>query len=380
MTEVADRIFPGVETPAVSPKPTPKPTPVAVVKPLPTPSPVPQYRPSTTPPSVTVKTAPVSKSVTVPVTWKRGVLTGTGVSVASPVPYVLKNDKPDPLNETMEANIDWQMSDGGLWATVRYMKWNQNYTKVRQYLEDTVNVIFNKPKAIDLFVKDTTFLGESAAYIDEERYDSYDKKTVRQKMIVFGKPNDFVTINFVHPVSDTVAAAKVDQIIASFKKEGTVAAAVSKLAPANWKTYNFGGLLFDFPTAPGNGPCKPPAMPGETKMCGTWGKNDMTIDIKYRNYGNATVPQPSQLAARHLQFTKEVEIGDTGYKDYKTETYPINLGEAVKVTNTSAFSRTDTIFIRRGAEVWQVSVWHFNRWDGVREAVRRVNGSIKFKP
>lgn len=377
ISEAADRIVPGVQTPAS--QPTPRPTPVTVAKPAPSPTPIPKYGPNIVPRETPVKLAPMLAAVTVPASWKRSVLTGTGVSVASPMPYVLKNDKPDPLLEAMEANIDWQMSDGGLWATVRYNKWNQGYKKVRQHLEDTVNVIFNNPKAIDLFVIDTTFLGEPAAYFDETRFDTYENKSVRQKMLVFGKPNDYVTINFVHPSGDAAAAAKVDQILASFKKEGTVAAGVSKLPPTDWKTYNFGGLLFEFPAAPSNGPCTPPALSFETKMCGKWGTNDMTIDITYRNYGSAAAPQPSQMAAQHLQFTKEIEARDTGYKDYKTEAYPINAGEAVKFTNTSAFSRTDTIFIRRGAEIWQVRVWHFNRWDGVRDAVKRVVGSLKFK-
>ncbi|MBP9664663.1 MAG: tetratricopeptide repeat protein [Pyrinomonadaceae bacterium] len=361
ITEAANRIIPGITTPDrdAPAKPGPLPTPVVAVK------------PSTTPPS--------AASVTIPSTWKRMVLTGTGVSVASPVPYVLKNDKPDPLLEAMEANVDWDMTDGGLWATVRYQKWDQKFAKVRDVLESTVNIIFDNPKAGAQFVKDTTFLGEAAAVVDQERFDTYDKKQVRQKMIVFGKPDDYTQLNFVHPAGDKVAAAKVDQIIASFKKEGTVVAAISKLPPTSWKTYNFGGLLFDFPAPPSPESCKSPAMPGSTKICGKWGDTDMSIDITYRNYGNSVVPQPSELAAQHLQFTKEIEADDTGYKDYQNTAFPINLGEAVKVTNTSAFSRTDTIFIRRGNETWQVSIWHFNRWDGVRDAVQHVLGSFKFK-
>ncbi len=358
ITEAANRIIPDFTIPGAATPTKPMPTPVAVVKPVPA----------------------LAPSVSTPSTWQRMVLTGTGISVASPVPYVLENDKPDPLLEAMEANVDWSMTDGGLWATVRYQKWDQKFAKVSDVLKNTVSIIFNDPKAGAQFVKDTTFLGEAAAVIDQERFDTYGKKQVRQKMILFGKPDDYTQLNFVHPAGDKVAAAKVDQIIASFKKEGAVVASVSKLAPANWKTYNFGGLLFEFPTPPSPESCKSPAMPGSTKICGKWGDTDMSIDITYRNYGNSVVPQPGQLAAQHLRFTKEIEAGDTGYKDYKTEPYPINLGEAVKVTNTSAFSRTDTFFIRRGPEVWQVSVWHFNRWDGVRDAVKRVNGSFKFKP
>lgn len=357
LTEAANRIIPGVATPEA--KPAPSQTPAAAAKSVSTPA----------------ATAPV----TVPPTWKRMILTGTGVSVASPLPYVLKNDKPDPLLEAMEANVDWSMTDDGLWATVRYQKWDQNFAKVSDVLKETVNIIFNDPKAGGQFVKDTTFLGEAAAVVDQERFDPYDKRQVRQKMIVFGKPDDYTQLNFVHPAGDKIAAAKVDQILASFKKEGAVTAAVSKLAPVNWKTYNFGGLLFDFPTPPSPESCKSPAMPGSTKICGKWGDTDMSIDITYRNYGNSVVPQPGQLAAQHLQFTKEVEANDKGYKDYQNATFPMNTGEAVKVTNTSAFSRTDTIFIRRGNETWQVSIWHFNRWDGVRDAVQHVLGSFKFK-
>lgn len=341
----------------------------------PTSSPVSDTKPT---PSVPANIVPASA----PAAWKRMALTGTGLSVASPVPYVLKGDKPDPLLEKMEARVRWEMLDGGLWATVQYLKWDQGFTTIRQVLEKTVNIVFDNPKAGTQFVKDTTFLGEPAAVIDQERYDSYGKKQVRQKMIDFGLPGTYVSLNFVHDAGDKAAAAKVEQLIASFKKEGGVVAAVSKLPPANWKTFNFGGLLFDFPTQVAEGPCGQRVGSKGQTVCGGWGekgKENVSIDISYRNYAGLTAPDVKKFAAEYLANIKEIMATDTSWKEFKNEPYPINAGEAVKISAVQAYDGTHIIFVARGTERWQVRVWYFNRWDAVRDAVKRVVGSVKFK-
>lgn len=309
-------------------------------------------------------------------------LTGTGISVASPLPYVLKSQQADPLLEKMEARVRWEMLDGSLWATVQYLKWDQGFTTVRQILEKTINIIVDDNGASARTIKDTTFLGESAAVYDQERYDQYGKKQVRQKMVVFGTPNTYVTLNFIHDAGDQAAAKKVDQLIASMKKEGAVAAAVSKVSPANWKTYNFGGLLFDFPSQVSESACEKTPYSQGTKVCGAWGdkgKEDLTIDITYRNYGNLTAPDVKKFAADHLNSLKEIMAKDTSWKEFKNLPYPINAGEAVKVSAVQAYDGTHFIFVSRGTERWQVIVWYFNRWDGVRDALNRVLGSVKFK-
>lgn len=362
LTEAANDIIPGVKTPADGPSVKPSPSPIAAAKPT---------------PSAPVKTVP-----TVAAKWKRMVLTGTGLSVESPLPFVLKSDKPDPLLETMTANVRWEMIDGGLWATVTYQKWDRKFTAIRQVLEETVNIIFEDENAGTKFVKDTTFLGEPAAVIDQERFDPYEKKQVRQKMIVFGKPADYTQLNFVHPAGDKAAAAKVDQIVASFQKEGAVVAGVSKLPPANWKTFNFGGLLFDFPAQIGEGSCVQQLSSQGQTVCGKWGdpgKENLSIDVSYRNYGNLLAPEIKKFAADYLAEMKEIMANDTSWKEFKNEPYPINVGEAVKISASQAYDGTNIIFVARGAERWQVRVWHFNRWDGVRDALKRVLGSIKFK-
>ncbi|MBV6495279.1 MAG: hypothetical protein DYH05_12610 [Acidobacteria bacterium ACB1] len=359
LTEAANDIVPGVKTPDNSEPAKPTPSPVTVAKPTP------------------IKAAPAA----VPA-WKRMTLTGTGLSVASPVPYVLKNDKPDPLLETMTADVRWEMIDAGLWATVRYLKWDQKFTAIRQVMEKSVDIIWDDPKAAQQFVKDTTFLGEPAAVIDEERFDPYDKKQVRQKMIVFGKPDDYRQLNFVHPAGDKVAAAKVEQIIATFQKEGSVVAATAKIPPANWKTYNFGGLLFDFPAQVAQGSCDWSDFASGQVACGNWGekgKENISIDISYRNYGNLTAPDVKTYAADYLAQLKKVMANDTTWKEFKNEPYQINAGEAVQISANQAYDGTNTIFVARGSERWQIRVWHFNRWDAVRDALKRVLGSIKFK-
>lgn len=362
LTEAANDIVPGVKTPADGPSVKPTPSPIATAKPT---------------PSAPIKTVPAAASK-----WKRMTLAGTGLSVESPLPFVLKSDKPDPLIETMTARVRWEMIDGGLWATVTYQKWDQKFTAIRQVLEKTVNIIFQDENAGTKFVKNTIFLGEPAAVIDQERFDPYEKKQVRQKMIVFGKPADNTQLNFVHPAGDKVAAAKVDQIIASFQKDGAVVAGVSKLPPANWKTFNFGGLLFDFPTQVAEGSCgQQIASQGQT-ACGKWGdpgKESLSIDVSYRNYANLRAPEIKKFAADYLANMKEIMANDKNWKEFKNEPYPINMGEAVKISVNQAYAGTTTIFVARGAERWQIRVWYFNRWDAVREARARVVDSIKFK-
>ncbi|MBX3282626.1 MAG: tetratricopeptide repeat protein [Acidobacteria bacterium] len=366
LTEAAERIVPNVASTGIDPptKPTPSSSPIAKA-----------------PPSQTVKTLPAT-ATTAPTTWKRMELTGTGVSVASPMPYVLKGDKPDPLLEKMEARVRWELVDGGLWATVQYTKWDQGFTTVRQTLENTVSIVFEDPKAGERFVKDTTFLGEPAAVVDQERFDPYDKKQVRQKMIVFGKAGDNVQLNFVHPAGDKAAAEKVDQILSTFQKSGAKAVAVSKLPPAIWKTYNYGGLLFDFPAPVTDGPCGPAAVPDSQVICGEWGnkgKENLSITISYRNYGSSPAPDVKSSANGYLTSMKKVMGNSRGVSEFKTEPYQINAGEAVKVEVSEAYSSTKVIFIARGTERWEVSVWNFNRWDAVRDALKRILTSVRFK-
>jgi len=363
LTEAANDIIPGVKTPDNIQPAKPTPSPVATAKAT---------------PSVSPKIVPAGA----PAAWKQMALTGTGLSVASPVPYILKDDKPDPLLEKMEARVRWELKDGSLWSTVQYMKWDQGFTTIRQTLENTVNIVFDDPKAGAKFVKDTTFLGEPAAVIDQERYDPYEKKQVRQKMIDFGTANTYVTLNFVHDAGDRIAAAKVDQIIASVKKKGGVVAAVSKLPAPNWKTFNFGGLLFDFPAQVAEGPCGQSGTSKGQTVCGSWGdkdKENLSIDISYRNYAGLTAPDVKKFAGEYLASMKEIMAKDTSWKEFKNEPYPINAGEAVKISAIQAYDGTHIIFVARGTERWQVRVWYFNRWDAVREALTRVVGSIKFK-
>ncbi|MBK9216859.1 MAG: tetratricopeptide repeat protein [Chloracidobacterium sp.] len=363
LTEAANDIVPGVNAPDNIQPAKPTPSPVATAKAI---------------PSVLPKIVPAG----VPAAWKRMVLTGTGLSVASPVPYVLKVDKPDPGLEKMTARVRWEMLDGSLWATVQYLKWDQGFTTIRQTLESMVDIVFEDPTAGAKFIKDTTFLGEPAAVIDQERYNSYSKKQVRQKMINFGTANTYVTLNFVHDAGDKAAAAKVEQIIASFKKEGEIAVDVPKLPPAIWKTFNFGGLLFDFPAQVAEGPCGQSATSKGQTVCGSWGdkdKENLTIDVSYRNYGGLTAPEVKKFAADYLDSMKQIMAKDTSWKEFKNEPYPINAGEAVKISATQAYDGTNIIFVARGTERWQVRVWHFNRWDGVRDAHKRIVASIKFK-
>lgn len=250
---------------------------------------------------------------------------------------------------------------------------------MRENMEKTVGIMFWDDKNAISEVRETTFLGEPAAYIEKEYLNRYSKTQVWQKILIFGKPNDYVSINFQHPAGDKVSAQLVSQIMASFQKEGSAVAAQPKTAPADWKLYEFQGLLFEAPTAPGASDCfAHPA--GQSFVCSNWSDKNLRIDVAYQAYAQYERQRSAvELAAQDVELDKEIKAKDTQKTEYKTEIYPINFGEAVKVTSSEAWSTTQTIFIRRGNAFWKVTVYHFNRWDAVCDAAKRAAGSIKFK-
>lgn len=271
-----------------------------------------------------------TKPATTPPSFKRMSLTGTGLSAVVPEAYKLVDDKPDPLNETMAARVMWELKTGALWGTLTYYKWDQGFKSMRENMEKTVSIMFWDDKAAVSQVRETTFLGQPAAYIEKEYLNRYSKTQVWQKILIFGKPNDYVSINFQHPAGDKASAQMVSQIMASFQKEGDVAVAESKTAPTDWKLYEFQGLLFEAPTAPGTTDCfGHPA--GQSFVCSNWSDNSLKIDVAYQVYA-----------------------------DYERK-------------------RSAAELAARGNAFWKVTVYNFNRWDAVRDAAKRAAGSIRFK-
>lgn len=177
------------------------------------------------------KTTSSAAAVKVPAEWKRTVLTGTGLSVASPSPFILQRSEPlASLVGNTEADVLWEFKSGGLRAYVGYTKEDKGYKAVRQHLEDTIQLMLNNAKAVESLIHDTTFLGETGAFYDEVIFETPSNMSMRRKILVFGTPTDVRRIDLIFPAEDAAATTLSSQIIASFKKEGRLATGKPKVA------------------------------------------------------------------------------------------------------------------------------------------------------
>ncbi|MBP6004031.1 MAG: hypothetical protein KA746_11400 [Pyrinomonadaceae bacterium] len=324
-----------------------------------------------------------SAARTVPEEWKRTVLTGTGLSVASPVPFKLRRSEPlASLVGDVEADVLWELEYGGLRAYIGYTKENKGYKAVRQHLEDTIQYMLNNAKAVESLIHDTTFLGETGAFFDEVRFEPSSNKSVRRKILVFGSPNAYRKIDLIFPAEDAAAAILSSQILASFKKEGSLATGKSRFPPLEWKLYNFGGVLFEFPAKPAEGNCTAELPERVSQTCAVWGENLVNLHVIYSTYP-PRVPQPTatQAAEEHVKFSKDLEISSkaAGRSDFRISVFPINIGDAALVVENTGFSKNQTVFIRRGNALWQVSISSSTVFDQATLAGERAVRSIKFK-
>ncbi|MBP7416869.1 MAG: hypothetical protein KA831_09470, partial [Pyrinomonadaceae bacterium] len=177
------------------------------------------------------KTTSSAAAVKVPAEWKRTVLTDTGLSVASPSPFILQRSEPlASLVGNTEADVLWEFKSGGLRAYVGYTKEDKGYKAVRQHLEDTIQLMLNNAKAVESLIHDTTFLGETGAFYDEVIFETPSNMSMRRKILVFGTPTDVRRIDLIFPAEDAAATTLSSQIIASFKKEGRLATGKPKVA------------------------------------------------------------------------------------------------------------------------------------------------------
>lgn len=322
-------------------------------------------------------------AVKVPAEWNRTVLTGTGLSVASPAPFILQRSEPlASLVGNTEADVLWEFKSGGLRAYVGYTKEDKGYKAVRQHLEDTIQFMLNNAKAVESLIHDTTFLGETGAFYDEVIFETPSNMSMRRKMLVFGTPTDFRRINLVFPAEDAAAATLSSQIIASFKKEGSLAVGKSKFPPLEWKLYNFGNVLFEFPAKPSEGNCKSELPERVSQTCAVWGDNLVNLHVMYSTYP-PRIPQPTamQAAEEHVRFSKELESRnkDNTRSDFRISSFPINFGDAALVVENSGFSNNQTVFIRRDNALWEVSISYSTVFDPAKLAGERVVRSVKFK-
>lgn len=327
--------------------------------------------------------APNSAAAGVPAEWKRTVLIGTGLSVASPMPFTLRRSEPlASIQQTIEADVLWEFTYGDLRAYVGYTKEDKGYKAVRQHLEDVVQYMLNNAKATEMLIHDTKFLGETGAFYDETHYESSSNRSIRRKILVYGRPNDYVKIDLIFPDQDAEAAALSSQIISSFKKEGSLAVGKSNFPPAEWKLYNFGGLLFEFPVKPAESSCTNSVLRGTSHTCGVWGENLVNLRITYSTEAPGK-PQltATQAAEQHVKLTREIdaEAKSSWRSEYRIAEFPLNFGEAVVLTATSGFSDEQIIFVRRGNALWEVRISYSTVLDPAEHAGKRVAKSIRFK-
>lgn len=326
---------------------------------------------------------PNSSSIKVPGEWKRTILTGTGLSVASPVPFTLSRSEPlASLVDDVEADVVWELEYGGLRAYVRYTKEDKGFKAVRQHLEDTIQYMLNNAKAVESLIHDTTFLGETGAFFDEVQVDPSGKKSERRKMLVFGTPTDVRRIDLIFPAEDAAAATLSSQIIASFKKEGTLAVGKSRFPPLEWKLYNFGGILFEFPARPAEGNCKNSVPDRVSQSCAVWGDNLVNFRATYSTYPpKIRQPTAMQAAEEYVKSAKELEISSkaAARSDYRISVFPINIGDAALVVENWGLGKHQTVFIRRDNAIWQIGISYSTVFDKAKAAGERATQSIKFK-
>lgn len=360
------RIRPRLPSPPVSPTPPAVvPTPPAVV-PTPTPKPV-----------------PVANN------WNRMVLTGTGLSVESPMPFVLTQDKPDPLSETQTANVFWTMSHAGIFATIRYLKSTDGKTP-RQSLEYTAKIFAESNNNPIAPVADVSFMGEPAVQFEEEFTDVYDPAKPRKKrrVVGFGSAGEVTTIQINYPASDAAAASMSEQIFRSFQKQGEQIAETPRMPPANWQFVRFHGLELEVPSltvAPKCGLNIPdPLLIESDKVCYEWDKSPI-VRIDYEMYKpTVAVPSAAALAQKMMTLRKELK-GESKLdtiEEYSTEPFTVAGADAVKLKIYTGYgiagTREEIMFIKLANEVWTVRTYEFMRFKYTADAVKRIAASIRF--
>lgn len=330
---------------------------------------------------------PALSQVTAKSAGPRMELKGTGLSVATPQPFEMKQDKPDPLIENQTANVFWTLSHRDIFANVRYVKSTDGKTP-RTELEVTAKLVSETNGSPMPRIVDATFLGKPAAQFEEEFVDAYDPKKVKRKrkMLAYGQAGEVTTIQISYPSADATVGGIAESIFCSFQASGAVAQSVSKVPPANWQYMNFKGLRFEVPDAKSVTNCGAkvagPTIYNSTPYCYTWGENNI-VRVEYRTY-NIAMPTAAQAAQTHVDILKKIDI-DTktrAARTYSTENIFIAGATAVKVKAYTGYgtagTNQETFFIRRGNEMWVLETSEFIRWNYTKEAVQRIAASVRF--
>ena len=322
-------------------------------------------------------------------TWARMTLTGTGLSAESPASFVLIQDKPDPLYETQIAKMFWTLSYGGVFATVTYEKYTGEKKTPRQHLDSIAKLFAGNNKSTLSLVTDTTFAGQPAALFEEEFFEPYEKKNTRRKMLAFGSPGEFTTINVSYPIDSPSAKTIAERVYNSVKMEGTITQDTPKMPPTDWQRLQLKGLYFETPTSVAEPQCRERFLTSPefnaSDACYRWGKF-FTLKVIYKNYNNAArTPSANQAAQQKIEFLKAVDASmkkvDFG-SEYSTADFPIAGAEGTKVrkflsVGTVGF-RHDVIFIKRNSELWEISIDRPMRWTFDEDAAARILASTSF--
>jgi hypothetical protein len=317
-------------------------------------------------------------------TWSRMELKGTGLSVETPKAFELAQDKPDPFLEHQVAYIFWRLSYDGIFATITYEKVNRDPKSPRRNMDETAALFAGQYKPSFTRVIDTTFQDQQAALFEEEFFEPYAKKNMRRKMLAFGPPGELTTINFSWPVDDPSAKTTAERIFNSIRRAGAVAAETSKAPPSDWKRVAFNGLSFETPSVTPASDCnriKSSILKIPESRCYLWGK-DFYVKISYLNYAPASAPSPADMLRRYQESSAELDRESTLKTTKESTTYAVTISraEAVRLRSYTGYGAVatehDSIFIRKGNEVWNVDIIRPLRWEFAEEAADRIIGSL----
>ncbi len=320
-----------------------------------------------------------------PSNWARTALTGTGLSIESPDPPRLDQDKPDPAIQEQRAYVRWSLSSKGVFATFVYEERVKELMTPRQSAEYYATLFAGSETPKLSRVTDVTYLGQPAAKLEQQVYDPYGKQEMFRTFIVFGTPGKLTDVNVAYPVGDTNSKAIAERVLASVQKAGATAAATLPGPAANWKKMRFGGLLYDTPN-PEYRDCNDKQYSGqgftETSACYDWGKA-FILKIRHRVYpGAGQTPDPTKFASESLKRYKEIDAESklSAGHEYQIKPFRVTGAEAAKLEGFMSVgtvgNRNDEIYVRKNNEFWIVSVIYPFGSDYYDEAVARILGSI----
>lgn len=320
-------------------------------------------------------------------TWSRSELRGTGISIESPVPFKLGQDKPDPFLEHQVALVRWSLSHSGVFATVTYEKVVRDQKTPRQKMNETAELFRDNNGSTVARVTDTQWRGEPAALFEETFYDRYAKQNTGRRMICFGKAGELITLNVTWNTADPKSKIIAERLLNSAQRAGSVAAETSKAPPAGWTRLNFRGLLFETPSPTLAPDCNAP-IPirgiDSSKTCFRWG-NELSITINYYGYGRLTAPSPAQTMRIEQEGLAKIVSESTLRTTSESTNPPISVpgGEAVRTRNVTVYgtvaSVQEWVYIRRGGDSWTVHLSYMNRWEFTEAAAKRVLGSLSLQ-